>query len=56
MTARSVSFRHMKKTKKKIALPRRSWQINPVTRAKKSDKEYSRSKNKQRARKSSDEE
>jgi hypothetical protein len=32
----------MKTPKKKIAFPRRSWQINPVTRVKASDKKYSR--------------
>jgi len=32
----------MKKPKKKLALPRRSWQINPVTRVKESVKRYSR--------------
>jgi hypothetical protein len=28
--------------KKKVALPRRTWQINPVTRVKESSKKYSR--------------
>jgi hypothetical protein len=37
----------MKSKKKKIALPRRSWQINPVTRVKKSAKKYSRPRAKQ---------
>jgi hypothetical protein len=31
-----------KKPKKKVALPRRQWQINPVTRVKSSAKKYSR--------------
>lgn len=34
----------MKKKKKKVALPRRQWQINPVTRVKPSVKTYSRSR------------
>jgi len=32
----------MKSKKKKVALSRRSWQINPVTRVKASAKKYSR--------------
>jgi hypothetical protein len=32
----------MKVKKKKVALPRRTWQINPVTRVKDSKKKYSR--------------
>jgi hypothetical protein len=32
----------MKKVKKKLALPRRNWTINPVTRVKESVKKYSR--------------
>jgi hypothetical protein len=32
----------MKLKKKKVALPRRTWQINPVTRVKASAKKYSR--------------
>jgi len=32
----------VKKAKKKVVLPRRSWTINPVTRVKQSDKGYSR--------------
>jgi hypothetical protein len=32
----------MKTKKKKVALPRRTWQINPVTRVKDSKKKYSR--------------
>ena len=32
----------MKSKKKKLALPRRQWKINPVTRVKESDKKYSR--------------
>jgi hypothetical protein len=31
-----------KPQKKKVAFPRRSWQINPVTRVKSSAKKYSR--------------
>jgi hypothetical protein len=32
----------MKQKKKKVALPRRKWQINPATRVKESAKQYSR--------------
>jgi hypothetical protein len=32
----------MKKPKKKIARPRRQWQINPATRVKTSAKQYER--------------
>jgi hypothetical protein len=32
----------MKQKKKKVALPRRKWQINPATRVKESAKKYSR--------------
>lgn len=32
----------MKAKKKKLALPRRSWKINPVTRVQESAKNYSR--------------
>jgi hypothetical protein len=32
----------MKAKKKKLALPRRQWTINPVTRVKESGKKYSR--------------
>jgi hypothetical protein len=32
----------MKAKKKKMALPRRQWKINPVTRVKDSGKKYSR--------------
>jgi len=39
----------VKKPKKKIALPRRQWQINPVTRVK--DSGYSRPRAKAGARK-----
>ena len=39
----------MKKRKKKIGLPRRSWSINPVTRVKTSAKVYAR----QRAKRNS---
>jgi hypothetical protein len=31
-----------KPAKKKVAFPRRTWQINPVTRVKNSAKKYSR--------------
>ena len=41
----------MKKKKKKIALPRRQWQINPVTRVKPSARTYARSRVKLEARK-----
>jgi hypothetical protein len=37
----------MKSKKKKVALPRRTWQINPVTRVKESSKKYSRPRVKQ---------
>lgn len=37
----------MKSKKKKVALPRRQWQINPVTRVKTSAKVYSRQRVKQ---------
>jgi hypothetical protein len=38
----------MKRTqKKKVAFPRRTWQINPVTRVKSSAKKYSRPRVKQ---------
>jgi hypothetical protein len=37
----------MKTKKKKVALPRRTWQINPVTRVKDSKKKYSRPRVKQ---------
>jgi hypothetical protein len=36
-----------KPLKKKVALPRRSWQTNPVTRVKESSKKYSRPRVKQ---------
>jgi hypothetical protein len=45
----------MKKPKKKIALPRRRWQINPTTRVKDSAKKYSRRKAKQNLKKLRDE-
>jgi hypothetical protein len=32
----------MKKKKKKVVFPRRTWQIKPVTRVKDSAKQYSR--------------
>jgi hypothetical protein len=41
----------MKKKKKKVALPRRQWQINPVTRVKPSAKKYSRRRVRQESRK-----
>jgi hypothetical protein len=34
----------MKKVKKKLALPRRTWTINPVTRVKESSKKFSRAR------------
>ena len=40
-----------KKAKKKVALPRRQWQINPVTRVKASVKKYSRPRTRQELRK-----
>jgi hypothetical protein len=40
----------VKKPKKKVALPRRTWVINPITRVKESDKKYSRQRAKQEAR------
>lgn len=40
----------MKTRKKKLALPRRQWNINPVTRVKGSAKKYSRRQAKQTAR------
>jgi len=45
----------MKKPKKKVALPRRTWQINPVTRVKDSAKKFSRPRVKQDLRKSNEE-
>jgi hypothetical protein len=39
-----VSRLGAKKSKKKVALPRRSWTINPVTRVKESSKKYSRAR------------
>ena len=41
----------VKKAKKKVALPRRSWTINPVTRVKDSVKKYSRQRLKSQVRK-----
>jgi hypothetical protein len=41
-----------KPQKKKVAFPRRSWQINPVTRVKESAKKYSRLRAKQILKKS----
>jgi hypothetical protein len=41
----------MKLKKKKVAFPRRTWQINPVTRVKESAKKYSRPRWKQSLRK-----
>ena len=40
----------VKKKKKKVALPRRQWQINPVTRVKPSARTYSRSRAKSETR------
>jgi hypothetical protein len=44
-----------KKAKKKLAFPRREWQINPATRVKESAKKYSRPGAKEHERKSPDE-
>ena len=44
-----------KNSKKKIAFPRRRWQINPSTRVEESSKRYSRLKAKAQARQSLDE-
>ncbi len=44
------------KPKKKIALPRRQWQINPFTRVKASAKVYSRAKTKRDLQKPKNEE
>ncbi len=41
----------MKTKKKKVAFPRRSWQINPVTRVKDSKKKYLRPRVKQNLQK-----
>jgi hypothetical protein len=41
----------VKSKKKKVAFPRRTWQINPVTRVKGSARKYSRSHAKQNLRK-----
>jgi hypothetical protein len=40
-----------KPQKKKLALPRRQWTINPVTRVKESDKKYKRARTKTDVRK-----
>lgn len=40
-----------KKRKKKVAFPRRQWQINPATRVKESNKKYSRPRAKDEQRK-----
>jgi hypothetical protein len=37
----------MESEKKKLAFPRRTWKINPVTRVKESAKKYSRPRAKQ---------
>jgi hypothetical protein len=39
----------MKAKKKKLALPRRQWKINPVTRVKESGKRYCRPRAKRNA-------
>jgi len=44
-----------KKSKKKIAIPRRRWQINPSERVEESAKRYSRPKAKSQDRQSQDE-
>ena len=46
----------MKPKKKNIALPRRTWQINPVTRVKDSAKKYSRPRTRQNLQKSPEDE
>jgi hypothetical protein len=48
---RVENFRAMKSKKKKVAFPRRIWQINPVTRVKGSAKKYLRPRAKQNLRK-----
>jgi hypothetical protein len=40
-----------RKRKKKLAFPRRQWQINPATRGKESEKKYSRATVKDEQRK-----
>jgi hypothetical protein len=40
----------VKKPRRKIALPRRTWQINPVTRVKESARRYSRARAKRELR------
>jgi hypothetical protein len=40
--------------KKKMAFPRRTWQINPATRVKESPKKYSRPRAKQDLREQAD--
>lgn len=44
----------MKTKKKKLALPRRTWKINPVTRVKESAKGYWRARAKGELRKQAD--
>ena len=44
-----------KKSKKKIAIPRRRWQINPSMRVEESSKHYFRPKTKQQDRQPQDE-
>ena len=41
----------MKAKKKKLALPRRTWKINPVTRVKESARKYDRARTKHQWRK-----
>jgi hypothetical protein len=53
---RVKSFGAMKSKKKKVAFPRRTWQINPVTRVKSSAKKYSRPRVKQDFQKSDEQE
>ena len=45
----------MKRKRKKLPLPRKTWVINPVTRVKGSDKKYARGKVKKNVRKELDE-
>ena len=46
----------MKKSRKKIVLPRKQWPMNPVTRVKDSGKKFSRAQVKKGFQKSQDEE
>lgn len=46
----SFALRVMKRPKKELALPRRTWRINPTTRVKESVKVYSRPRLKQQSK------